>query len=95
VENDVKCKMSKSPLVASAIRLDDGTILTDKRHGGILLALGAKGNKEKITQAKQGFVDTNGVFLNREEAYWRAIECGQLKENPEGKTHKLLSEDIW
>jgi hypothetical protein len=40
--------MSKSPLVASAIRLDDGTILTDKRHGGILLALGEKGNKEKI-----------------------------------------------
>lgn len=46
----------------------------------------------------QGFVDEDGVFLNRTDAMKRAVETGQLKRRP-GKEHyqgpELFSEDLW
>ena len=41
-------------------------------------------------QQSQGFVDMEGNFLNRKEAYYRAVEHGQIQDD--GGTPCLLSE---
>lgn len=43
-----------------------------------------------IDSKTQGFVDMEGNFLNRKEAYYRAVEHGQIQDD--GGTPCLLSE---
>lgn len=45
--------------------------------------------------AEQGFIDTWGNFLTREEALQRAVETGQLKTKLTYPPHKLYSEDLY
>lgn len=71
-------------------------ICIGNRHGGIIWELAkcglANGNKP-IKQDQQGFIDQDGEYLDREEAYKRAVECGQIKDDSGVK--KLLSEMVW
>ena len=44
----------------------------------------------------EGFIDNNGKFLNRDEAYMVAINFGQINRRPGGYNGpKLFSEDLW
>jgi hypothetical protein len=45
--------------------------------------------------AEQGFIDTWGDFLTREDALQRAVETGQLTEKKTHPPHKLYSEDLY
>lgn len=47
---------------------------------------------------QQGFYDANGLFLDREKAYIRAKETGQLQRDPNPlkyQGNQLFSEDLW
>jgi len=46
----------------------------------------------------QGFVDANGKYLERGEAYQLAVSSGQIRRNPgteEYQGTELFSEDLW
>ena len=43
-------------------------------------------------QEECGFLDDKGNFLSRQEAYYHAVECGQIKA---GDIECLISEDLW
>lgn len=42
----------------------------------------------------QGFVTIYGDFVDREEAYWMAVSCGQIKQGETPVRGKLFSEDL-
>jgi hypothetical protein len=46
-----------------------------------------------IKQRQQGFMTEDGVFLSRRDAYVRAVECGQIKDD--GGEKILLSEMLY
>lgn len=82
--------------------LDHTTILPCRRHGdgfGILRDLGyAPKTKYKIIE--QGFIDHQGKFLNRIDAWKHAQMCGQLSQSvswykEDNKHPELYSEDLY
>lgn len=82
--------------------LDHTTILPCRRHGdgfGILKDLGYA-PKTKYKVIEQGFIDHKGNFLNRQDAWKHARECGQLSQSTEwyksdGRDCELYSEDLY
>lgn len=85
------------PIAFAAIKYD-GKIYTGKRHAEIMqdIIRDRAGDEDvdvrvKITQDMQGFVDTDGNFLNRWQSGAVAFMAGQTKTR---KLH-LLSEDLW
>lgn len=82
--------------------LEHTTILPCRRHGdgfSILHDLGyAAKNKYKIVE--QGFIDHDGNFLDRKEAWKHARACGQLSATTEWyksdhMDYELYSEDLY
>lgn len=43
----------------------------------------------------QGFLTESGVFLNRREALFYALEHGQIQHPSEVRSCALYSEDLW
>lgn len=79
-------------------------VLCGCRHGDIFVQLEGLGFKPRqgYTEIEQGFIDHNGNFLTRKEAYEHAKEIGQLSnkiisnsESDKGFGKKLISEDLW
>ena len=69
-------------VLVAAVRIN-GIVIPCWRHHcgyGILYDLDAK-NKFGDTyreQVEEGFIDHRGDFLTREQAFYHAIECGQI-----------------
>jgi hypothetical protein len=80
-----------TPIKCAAVNYN-GTIYTGRSHGTIIMNIVDRGELliGRVTQDLQGFVDEYGNFLDRTEAYWRAVEHGQIKDD--GKTPVLFSE---
>lgn len=82
--------------------LDHTTILPCRRHGDgfeILKDLGYA-PKTKYRIVEQGFIDHDGKFLDRHEAWEHAKMCGQLSQSTEwykadNKDCELYSEDLY
>ena len=82
--------------------LDHETIILCRRHGDgfkILKDLGYA-PKTKYKEIAQGFIDHNGKFLDRKEAYIHALECGQLSATTReckrtNRENGLYSEDLY
>lgn len=79
-----------------------GVVLCGARHSDIFRQLESLGfgPKDGYEEMEQGFVDSYGNFLTREEAYEHAKACGQLclriiRERSENGNRRLLSEDLW
>ena len=79
--------------------LNHTTILPCRRHGDgyeILRDLGLRSNKV----IEDGFIDHNGKFLDRKEAWEHAKMCGQLSQSTEWykedhRDWELYSEDLY
>lgn len=78
------------------------TIAKPARHHDILQALNEQfmsGRKaSSIIDETEGFLDNNGYFLNREEAYKHAKKYGPplIKREPgDYQGPELFSEDLW
>lgn len=76
---------------SAAIRLKKGKIISGRTHAICHSVL-----QSVVTRisAEDGFVTTDGYFVNREEAYKIAVKCGQIQEKPSGFPKKLYSEDL-
>ena len=85
-----------SKIVSSACKLYDN-IYTGFRHSDCFRKVFEDGalwiDKPHIVQ---GFIDEDGNFLTRKEAFERAVECGQVEDKGETQENRILfSEDIW
>ena len=87
-------------IVGVAFNMPDGNLMSVEwgcRHSDAIGRLRADGCTQKqIALAEQGFVDENGRFLTRREAFDVAALSGQLKRKPGGYDGpELFSEDLW
>lgn len=86
----------------NVLTLDDRqveTIIYGRRHNDCFNVLKDLGIKKKISEV-QGFIDTQGNFLDRKLAYKHAVECGQLSvsvmwHNSSKTNIELFSEDLY
>lgn len=69
----------------------DGVIYTGKRHWNIFQDYGSDGS---LRDGEQGFITDTGEFVNREEAWNIAQECGQMTRQT-GGWGTLYSEDLY
>lgn len=77
-------------ILAAACR-KNGVTYIGLRHDLILNNARPKGS---LKASEQGFIDTDGNFLNREEAGIHAIACGQIK-SLKYQERDLFSEELW
>lgn len=85
-------------IVAAAIQYDGITFSLPQpaRHGQVMHSVEAAGclNPDAMAHACQGFITSEGRFVNRQEARYIAHKAGQ---NPKttGSSRDLYSEDLW
>ena len=89
-------KILCSALLVQIEGLDHTTIITCRRHcdGYTLLKDLGYAPKTKYKVLEDGFITTDGTFVNRIEALKIAREHGQLRQDSENKM-KLFSEDLY
>jgi len=88
---------SPSPIKYAAIKLRNNTLALGKTHAEIIKSIISKEAEENlavsdlpVSQDRMGFVTTTGEFLDRKEAYKRAVLCKQIVDD--GYTQRLISE---
>lgn len=88
-------------ILCSALKLHDelepDIILPCYRHSdGFIILKDLKVNYKQF-EITQGFITSNGTFLNRKEAYQEALRCGQIPTQLRiCKTlNELFSEDLY
>lgn len=65
------------------------------RHNTILYSMDVEMGIDvtKVPPVNQGFITSEGKFVNRVEAYYIACRAGQIEEKKDAP--QLFSEDIW
>lgn len=84
-------------------RANEEVVIPCWRHGEsfkIMKSLGFKPGEYK--DIEQGFITTNNMYLNREDAWNHAVNCGQInkttiwyKSDHEREPYELFSEDLY
>lgn len=86
-------------IIAAAVkfyieRTNQEVVLCGLRHDAPFKQLAALGfNSAEYIAGEEGFLTTNGEFLDREQAYYHALECKQIK--PTNGPDWLISEMLW
>ena len=87
-------------IIAAAVKFyiektDQKVVLCGLRHDAQFRQLAALGFEPKVgyKELEQGFITTDGEFLNREQAYYHAVSCRQIK--PDDGQAWLISEMLW
>jgi hypothetical protein len=84
-------------IVSAAMLMQDGLVVPGVRHfspemRAVLHRIYGDGYHLRVKQ--QGFVDTHGNFLSREDAWERANQTGQILRDC-GTTGELYSENLY
>lgn len=87
-------------IVAAAVRLVDGTVITRSRpvrHPKLVHWTYHAGLENAEGRDAEGFLTDEGVFVDRVEAKIIAANAGQLNERGTARTYtnELYSEDVW
>ncbi|MGE4043393.1 MAG: hypothetical protein AB7F35_00970 [Acetobacteraceae bacterium] len=87
-------------IVAAANKCSDGTVICAVRHYDPIMRSVLMWLPPKVAasaEMQQGFVDSQGQFLTREEAWKVAEAAGQLLDRAptDGRGGTLYSEDVW
>lgn len=88
-------------IICAAIKdKETGAIFGGIRHGFIYSAMKDAGIPKRVSEVVEGFLDQNGHFYNRKEAFEIAINCGQLSATTrqlkrEKCELELYSEDLY
>ena len=88
-------------IICAAIKdKETGAVFGGIRHGFIYSAMKDAGIPKKFSGVIEGFLDQNGHFYNRKEAFEIAINCGQLSATTrqlkrEKCELELYSEDLY
>jgi len=61
-----------------------------RRHHDVIRSMGGISGPDI-----QGFLDNDGVFLNRKEALQVALDAGQVLDVNAIRADRLFSEDLW
>lgn len=80
-------------IICAGVQLPSGTLSLGRRHAECMGAAIASGEVERVTQDMQGFLTSEGRFVNRIEAMELARDAGQLIGNT--TRNYLMSEDLW
>ena len=87
-------------IIAAAVKFyiektDQEVILCGLRHDAAFKQLKALGFRPHngYKELEQGFLTTDGDFLNREQAYYHAVDCKQIE--PDDEPACLISEMLW
>jgi hypothetical protein len=89
-EKLIKVSKTTYPIKYAAIKNEHG-IFTGKNHAEIIKKLVTEDKiVTRVYSKEQGFVDTQGNFLTRKEAYKCAVEHGQIEDDNVSKV--LISE---
>lgn len=85
----------ENPQQITHVALKDGkkvySLPAPNRHHHVIGMIGGTHGQEV-----QGFLDANGTFLNRKQAFVVAQMTGQLKRGTDGyQGDQLFSEDLW
>lgn len=87
-------------IIAAAVKFyiektDQEVILCGLRHDAAFKQLKALGFRPHngYKELEQGFLTTDGDFLNREQAYYHAVDCKQIE--PDDAPAWLISEMLW
>ena len=87
-------------IIAAAVKFyiektDQEVVLCGLRHDAPFRQLAALGFEPKVgyKDLEQGFITTDGEFLNREQAYYHAVSCKQIE--PDNGPDWLISEMLW
>ncbi len=89
---------SEPRIVCAAIRRKDtGDIICGVRHFDRIMydTIVARREQQQWKDADQGFVDKNGRFLSRSEAWGIAERNGQIVNDPEWQKGTLHSEHLY
>ena len=65
------------------------------RHPNVIHKMAMELGHPKPIKGDQGFIDNNGVFMSREEAFILANENGQILDKSKLRGKILFSEDLW
>ena len=89
-------------VVCAAIRAEDGSLVLGARHYdlGMRAQIHRAGMGRELLCRRgpdQGFVDSDGTYLTREEAYSLAVDAGQLRQGASvcNTPGLLFSEDLY
>lgn len=92
-------------IIAAAVKFyikktDQEVIMCGLRHDAVFKQLKALGflPHDGYKELEQGFLTTDGDFLNREQAYCHALKCNQIKHDNEPQRiyqPQLFSEMLW
>ena len=94
----ILCAALKVSFEDSDERHINDLVIPCRRHGdGFALLKAFNRHDNKIGE---GFIDTNGFFFNRKEAFAHAIDCGQLSKTTlwykeDHNQDELYSEDLY
>jgi len=83
---------------AAIMRKSDNKIWTGKRHSNVISSIIKDTGIKTVTHNEfiQGFVDNDGNFFNRKDAFIIAKACGQLlSEKDPWAAPTLMSEDLY
>lgn len=94
-QDDSVTEALENPQQITHVALKDGkkvyALPAPNRHHHVIGMIGGTHGQEV-----QGFLDANGTFLNRKQAFVVAQMTGQLNRNPGGyQGPELFSEDLW
>lgn len=82
-------------IVCAAMRSDSGQIICSPRHWDSIAHRAAKASPINWHHAEQGFVNTWGEFLTREEAWKVAVANNQILRRVGGDEGRLYSENLY
>lgn len=88
-------------IICAALRIKGtNTVIGCIRHGNGYSALHDLRPEIHYTEVEEGFLTDKNVFLNRTEAFIRAVNCGQLSATTrhykgEKNENELYSEDLY
>jgi hypothetical protein len=92
--------MSKEKIICAAIKLETGEIFYGHRHNNCIEAINSQlswdlsRSQIKKIEKEQGFVTSDGRFVDRQQAWKIAESAGQIIRQSGGKG-TLYSEDIY
>lgn len=94
------CAAIKFEVVRLETNRIDTLIICGLRHGDCYAIWNEMKNKFVVNKKTEGFVDENGVFFDRYEAYRKAMSIGQLSPSIElykaaNNEEELYSEDLY
>ena len=82
-------------IVCAAMRNHHGTIICSPRHFDKTAVGHIPADGVEWYGAGQGFVDQQGIFLTREEAWPIALAAGQIIRRVGGDEGRLYSENLY